>query len=123
MNPLEINPEEYQKFKSNPDQGPIIMLNLLKFKPGGEESYARYAKATGKIVMAIGGRVLYAGRAAELLTGQEQWDAVLLVQYPSRKVFLEMINDNEYQKIHKNREAALERAVLYTTTPADLRKQ
>lgn len=122
MNPLDINPEEYQKFKSNPDEGPIVMLNLLKFKPNGEKDYARYAKATGEIISNLGGRVLYAGRAAELLTGQEEWDAVLMVQYPSRKVFLKMIKDSEYQKIHADRETALERAVLYATTPTDLRK-
>ena len=122
MKPLDINLEEYKKFKSNPDEGPIVMLNMLKFKPGGEKDYARYAKATSEIISAIGGRVLYAGRAAELLTGQEQWDAVLMVQYPSRKAFLEMIKDSEYQKIHADREAALERAVLYATNPTDLRK-
>jgi len=37
----------------------------------------------------------------------------MLVRYPSRKAFLEMANDPEYVKIHKYREEALERAVLY----------
>ena len=39
----------------------------------------------------------------------------MLVQYPSRKAFLKMTTNPEYLEIHKYREAAIERSVLYAT--------
>ena len=93
------------------------MLNLLKFKPNGAADYARYAKEAGPAVAKVGGKVLYMGKANELLNGDEVWDYVLLIQYPSRKAFLQMINDPEYTKFHEYRLQACERAVLYATDP------
>ena len=48
---------------------------------------------------------------------ETQWDAVMLVKYPSRSAFLEMVSDPEYQEISKLRTAALEDAVLQPTRP------
>ena len=45
----------------------------------------------------------------------------MLVQYPSRKAFIEMANNTEYLKIHSFREEALENAVLYATDEIALR--
>ena len=110
--------EAVQIFLANADKGPVVMLNLLKFKAhGGEATYGKYAQAVGKIVEAHGGKVLYAGRAAELMVGTEEWDAVVLVQYPSRQALIDMFNSPEYQAIHHYREEGLERTVLYATDP------
>ena len=48
-----------------------------------------------------------------MVVGDETWDAVLLVEYPSRKVFVEMVNDPGYLKVQVDREQGLERTVLY----------
>jgi uncharacterized protein (DUF1330 family) len=94
------------------------MLNLLKFKGAeGQASYARYTKEAGKFVEGVGGKVLYLGKPDELLNGEETWDLMMLVQYPSRKAFLTMANDPEYLKAHRFREEGVERAVLYATNP------
>jgi hypothetical protein len=53
----------------------------------------------------------------ELLNGTEDWDIVMLVQYPSRKAFLKMANNPDYLKVHGFREEELEQAVLYATDP------
>ncbi len=112
------NMEQFKKLAKNPNEEPFVMLNLLKFKPdGGAESYARYARESTRFVEGVGGKIVYLGKPLELLNGQEEWDVVLLVQYPSRKAFLKMANDPEYLKIHVYREEALERAVLYATDP------
>ncbi len=95
------------------------MLNLLKFKQeGGREYYLRYIAASGPFVKGVGAEVLYFGKANELLNGDETWDVVMLVKYPSRKAFLQMANDPGYLKTHEFRAEALERAVLYATDPA-----
>ena len=118
MSSIVPNDEAFCVLASNPDEDIVVMLNLLKFRgEEGARAYDRYMKNVSKMLEARGARVVYAGKAAELLVGDETWDAILLVQYPSRKVFLEMVNSPEYQKAHVNREQGLERTVLYTTSP------
>ncbi len=118
MTALLPNPEATQAFLSKADKGPVVMLNLLKFKAdGGEEAYGKYAAAVGEIVARHGGKVIYVGRAAELMVGAEEWDAVALVQYPTRRALTEMFDSPEYQAIHHYREEGLERTVLYATDP------
>jgi hypothetical protein len=46
----------------------------------------------GSIQEAVG-KVLYLGKANEKLNGEETWDFVMLVQYPSGKAFIRMINN------------------------------
>ena len=48
--------------------------------------------------------------------GQE-WDAVLLVRYPSRAAFSRMVADPEYQEVTGLRTRALTEAVLQATVP------
>lgn len=118
MTGIKTNPDQFQAIAGNDNQAPFVMLNLLKFKTeGGRESYFQYIKESGPFVQGVGAKVLYFGKAEELLNGNETWDIVMLVQYPSRKAFLQMANDPDYLKAHVHREAALERAVLYATDP------
>ncbi len=120
MSSLLPSPEAAQQFMQNADKGPVVMLNLLKFKSdGGEQAYGKYADGVGKIVASYGGKVIYVGRAAELMVGSEEWDAVALVQYPTRKALMDMFNSPEYQAIHHYRDEGLERTVLYATDPLE----
>jgi len=43
------------------------------------------------------------------------WDAIALVEYPSRQAFIDMVSQPDYQKAHTHREAGLERTVLLAT--------
>jgi uncharacterized protein (DUF1330 family) len=128
MSSIVPNPEQIQGLVGDPDHGPVVMLNLLKFKAKAEgeegtgaDAYQRYGDAVIKMVEARGGRVLWAGRATHVLIGDEadRWDAVALVQYPSPQAFLEMGMSAEYQKIHGHREAGLERTVLIACRPTE----
>ena len=118
MSYLKVSEERLATFAANPSGAPVVMLNLLKFKRGGgSKEYAKYASEFEKHLNAAGGRFLYLGRAAELLVGDEEWDAVALVEYPSRKVFLEVTGSPEVQALGTFREAGLEKTVLYVTDP------
>jgi uncharacterized protein (DUF1330 family) len=118
MSSIVPNDEALRALASNPDEGVVVMLNLLKFKgEEGARAYDRYGESVSKILEAHGARIVYAGQAAELLVGDETWDAIVLVAYPSRKVFLEMVNTPEYRTAHVDREQGLERTVLYVTMP------
>ena len=73
------------------------------------------------MVEARGGKVLWMGRADQVLIGDadaNDWDSVALVQYPSRKAFIEMVTTPEYEKAHEHRESGLERTVLIACTHA-----
>ena len=115
---MKPNEDQFQELAANTNEKPVVMLNLLKFKDeGGWEAYSRYIKESRPFLENVGAKLLYFGNAKELLFGTETWDTVILVQYPSRKAFLEMVNNPDYLKIHSFREEALERAVLYATDP------
>ena len=118
MSPIKSNNEAFRRLAKNPNEGPVVMLNLLKFKPGGAADYDRYSEVALPALTKIGAKVLFIGRANELLQGDEEWDYVLLIQYPSRKAFLQMTSDAEYLKAHEYRLKGCERAVLYATDPA-----
>ncbi|HVN64267.1 MAG TPA: DUF1330 domain-containing protein [Candidatus Binataceae bacterium] len=109
--------EELQKLIAT-HKGPVVMLNLLKFRARaegesgtGEEAYLRYANAAREFLDQVGAKILWAGRSVAMLIGDDSdnWDAVAIVQYPSVKAFLEMVMNPDYQKIHAHREAGLER--------------
>ena len=103
--------------------GPVVMLNLLRFKPdGGRESYAKYAAALqGTYLDKYGAQVIYAGQGSTALVAEDgqAWDAVLLVQYPSRQAFSQMVADQDYQQFTHFRTEALTEAVLQATIPVD----
>ena len=100
------------------------MLNLLKFKepakaePAAARARAAVQRRAVQMVVARGGKVLWMGRADQILIGdpEEKWDAVALVQYPSRKDFVEMVSTPEYEQAHEHRESGLERTVLIACT-------
>lgn len=118
MSNLKNNEDQFKKLADNSNEKPFVMLNLLKFnKEGGRESYFKYIKGTGPFLEAVGGKVVYFGKPGELLQGSEEWDLLMLVQYPSRKAFLEMANNPDYLEVHKFRADGVERAVLYATDP------
>ena len=47
----------------------------------------------------------------------QAWDAVLIVRYPSRQAFSDMVADPEYQQVTRLRTEALTEAVLQATLP------
>jgi uncharacterized protein (DUF1330 family) len=100
--------------------GPVVMLNLLRYAEGGRVLYAQYAAAlTDTFLPRYGGEVLYAGEGSTALVAEsgQDWDAVLLVRYPSRQAFSAMVADPEYQQVTELRTRALTEAVLQATRP------
>jgi uncharacterized protein (DUF1330 family) len=116
--PVHPTQEQIQQLVQSPDHGPVVMLNLLRFKDAadgidegvsGAEAYARYSAGVEPFLNGVGGRVLNAVRPSQSVIGpaEGEWDLVLLVEYPSRAKFIEMATDPEYLKVHAHREAAL----------------
>jgi len=97
-----------------PDDGPVTMLNLLAFVPdGGRERYEQYGAAVAPLLERAGGRIVYAGEAALPLLGDDRWELIALVEYPTRQAFLDMISSPEYLAIAHLRSEALSRGELH----------
>ena len=110
---------------------PVVMLNLLKFaeradgdggdgskSSSGRESYARYGDRVRSMLEETGARVLFQGRADSVVIGgdADDWDAVILVEYPSRAAFIEMTSSPKYQQVSKDRTAGLADSRLIAMT-------
>ena len=121
MSAITPNKDQFRELAGSPDEGPVVMVNLLKFGGGdGAREYDAYGSAATRMIGEGGGRVLYVGRCDQVLIGDtaaEDWDAVALVEYPSRKAFIEMVGRKDYQAAHEHREAGLIRTVVLATTP------
>lgn len=77
--------------------GPVVMVNLLRFRPdGGAEEYERYAAAALPFLERAGAKLRYLGDGAATVIGPDHWDEVLLVEYPSIQAFFDMTTDPEY---------------------------
>lgn len=110
---------DLKRFLAEDVAGPVVMLNLLRFTDTGRDSYERYAREILPFLERVGAHVVYVGDTSTALVAPDDfaWDAVLLVQYPSRRAFSQMVADPEYQTITGLRTAALTHAVLQATTP------
>ena len=94
-----LNPsaEQMRALRDLEIEGPVTMLNLLRFRPdGGAEEYARYGEKAGSFLAASGARVRFLGRSVATVIGGEEWDEVILVEYPSKEAFLGMVADPDY---------------------------
>ncbi|MDZ7918317.1 MAG: DUF1330 domain-containing protein [Rhodococcus sp. (in: high G+C Gram-positive bacteria)] len=119
---MAIDPrgQDLKRYLAEDPGGPVVMLNLLRFADGGREAYAKYAAAlTETFLPRYGAEILYAGEGSTVLAAEagQEWDAVVLVRYPSRAAFSKMVADPEYQTVTGLRTGALTEAVLQATIP------
>ncbi len=136
MGSVEPSAEALQAFVETPDDGgPVVMINLLRYRDravyaegadaepcSGREAYQRYAEGVLSRLASVGARPIWAGSVAATVIAPhgERWHDAILVEYPSRKAFLEMVSQPEYQAVVHHRTAALEDSRLIATKAADL---
>ena len=131
----EVMPSDAARIEAmqapGPD-GPIIMVNLLKFREkaqyadgsepelSGREAYERYGRAVAELLPTFGGRALFAGDVSFLALGQveELWDEIALVEYPDRKALWDMSTSAEWQAIAVHRSAGLAGQLNIECTPS-----
>ena len=126
INVLQPTGDQVRAFRDRQTGQPIAMLNLLKFKEravyddgrpselSGIEAYQLYADAFTEIMTPKGVNVLYSGEVRGLLIGQgdDLWDAVVIIQYPSTEIMLNMLRNEDYQRAQQHRAAGLEGQLL-----------
>ena len=129
-NAVQPNPEQIKDFLGV--EGPVMMVNLLKFRDkaiyedgrdpelSGRDAYARYSTVMKKLVEQSGGRFVFGAAVSSLLLGEveELWDVVGIVEYPSSKALLTIASSPEFQEIEVHRVAGLAGQLNITTSEA-----
>lgn len=106
--------------------GPVVMLNLLRFREvadysadphlaadepiSGREAYQIYMDFTEPFLHDSGGEVIFAGDGGHFLIGpmDEQWDYAMLVRHKSVPDFMAFAQNEAYLAGMGHRTAALE---------------
>ena len=98
QNSLTPNQEQMAGFTEPGVDGPIYMLNLLKFRPKaeyadgrpsnltGREAYGLYAQGVTQLIAELGGSIVFSAQIERLTIGEVEdlWDVAAIAMYPSR---------------------------------------
>lgn len=118
---MPSDPKQIEEMMAEGPEGPIFMVNLLKFKDKaeyadgretdltGREAYNIYAGEVSKLLKTFSGEAIFWGDTTALLLGQvdELWDEVAIARYPSRAHLFKMSTSPEWQAISVHRAAGL----------------
>ena len=96
------------------------MLNLVKYRqPDGRDEYLVYSRGFIPLLKRCGGTILWAGDVTGVALGDDaadDWDYAVLVQYPDRRAFVDVMTSDEYAAINVHRRAGLSRHVILPVT-------
>ncbi|MFT4571264.1 MAG: hypothetical protein ACI8TX_001719 [Hyphomicrobiaceae bacterium] len=130
MKTIEPSSQGLEAFVSVDLNEPVVMLNLLRYREQavypdgfdaepctGRQAYQRYGEVAVERIATVGGEIVWMGtaKASVIAPEGEDWDDVVLVRYPSRSAFLEMIAQPEYLAAAPHRTASLDDSRLIAT--------
>ena len=133
---LEPTEDSGRAFWQRGIEGPVVMLNLLRFRavadysahpelaPGGqisgEAAFDRYVAHTLPFLNESGGELLFLGEGGRFLIGpaEERWDLAMLVRQSSVQSFMAFATHAGYLAGLGHRTAALEDSRLLPLLPA-----
>lgn len=131
MTHIDPTADAFAAFAKKPLDGPINMLNLVRFRATaqyadgraatGREAYATYSAAAAPFFAANGGKVVWRGIPFAPVIGPatENWDTGFVAQYPSKDHFIAMVKSEGYQAIVFHRQAAVEDSRLFAFAATD----
>ncbi|MEM7097211.1 MAG: DUF1330 domain-containing protein [Pseudomonadota bacterium] len=120
-NAVYPNSEQIEGFMESGPDGPIYMVNLLKFRDkaeyedgrstqlSGREAYGIYAEGVTKLLQKHGGGARFSAPVERLMLGEveELWDVVAIAEYPNRGAMAAMMQDPDMAEISVHRAAGL----------------
>jgi hypothetical protein len=115
------DPKQIEGLMQAGPEGPIFMVNLLKFRDRavyedgretsltGREAYMIYGRAVTKLLPQFGGCAFFAADVSYLSLGQveELWDEVAIAIYPKRANMVQMSMSSEWREMAVHRTAGL----------------
>ena len=121
-----MNPFELEALKNHPKEGPVYMVNLVKYREksldgdgSGRDAYNRYGAVVSRKLETLGAVVIWMGSIDHLALkegGDTDWDVVQLVYYPSRDKFIEMVTSDWYLDANEHRSNGTEKHVIFASS-------
>ena len=116
------DPQQLAQMQEKGPDGPIFMVNLLKFKDKaeyadgretdltGRQAYQLYGAGVAGLIQEYGGRIFFMADVTFLSLGQveELWDEIAIAAYPSRDALFRMSTSKEWQDLSVHRAAGLD---------------
>ena len=133
---LPSTPEQIQAMQEPGPNGPIYMVNLLKFRDkaeyedgresdlSGRAAYQLYGLGVMQLLPKYGGKLVFVGDVTGLQIGkvEELWDEVVIAMYPDRAALLAMSTSKEWRELSVHRAAGLAGQLnIETVAPAAAR--
>jgi len=122
MDGLNITKEQIVNLRALPDGKPVVMANFCKYRDSssdgdgtGRDAYLRYSRGVISLLKERGGTILWAGNVETVALGLVQdgdWDFIVLVQYPTRDAFIDMMTSAAYAECNVHRLNGLERHTI-----------
>ena len=118
---MPTSPERIEEMQQPGPDGPIYMVNLLRFRDRaeyedgrdteltGRETYQIYGRGVSRLITEYGGSVVFVGDVTFLALGQVEdlWDEVAIASYPSRADLFRMSTSTEWRELSVHRSAGL----------------
>ena len=121
---INATPAFFEALAKQPDPGPTINLNFLRYRPRGNgDRYGLYGAAAGAGIVGVGGDIIY---HAEGITDMNpifelssDWDGVAYAMYPRRAAYLQLQRDTAYQAAIPDRVAGNYERMLYVLSDGE----
>lgn len=110
-----------------PDEdGPVLMVNYMKYRErasyrdgtdggrSGKEADDAYAPT--EVLADLGAVVAFFGDVVDD-SASTGWDRIGIVQYPTRRSFIEMQSRQDFRAKHEHKEAGMERTIVFGVPP------
>ncbi|MEL6416039.1 MAG: DUF1330 domain-containing protein [Pseudomonadota bacterium] len=118
---ISSDPKRMAEMAEKGPEGPIFMVNLLKFKDKaeyadgretdltGRQAYQLYGAGVAQLIREYDGRILFMADVTFLSLGQVEdlWDEVAIAAYPDRNALFRMSTSKEWQELSVHRAAGL----------------
>ena len=110
------------------DDGPVWMVNLMRYKDQAEYADGRETTLTGREaddeytplgpLAAVGAQPVFVADVDDQLIGDEpKWDRIAVVRYPTRAAFIEMQRRDDFRTAHAHKEAGMAETIVIGCVP------
>ena len=112
------------------DDGPVWMVNLMRYKERAEYGDGRETTLTGREaddvyapvgpLAAVGAAIVFVADVEDQFIGDEpRWDRIAVVRYPTRSAFIAMQQREDFQRAHEHKEAGMAETIVIGTQPLE----
>lgn len=128
------DPHQLEQMAQPGPEGPVFMVNLLKFKERaeyadgretdltGRDAYQIYGAGVAELIPQFGGQIFFVADVTFLSLGQVEdlWDEVAIAAYPNRRALLKMSRSEEWRALAVHRQAGLAGQLNIETVASDM---